>query len=777
MPYNVDGRAKLHKIMKGANMKKTYPQFMCRVIFLIAVVCAFALSSCETDDPVDGIDVDQFSITVDADTTMGVVGQTFVITTRVSAGEPFGGLTYSWDFSDSGSPSADAGSPGETAVFSFTGPGTFMVQVTATDVAGNSATAGAQYQIYEAAEKQSVGTIEGGDVITAADVERLEDYLNGMDSLTADQIAAADVNLDGYIDQNDVELLRAAIGDTAPTYFSADNATIGTSVLVIHPALTDQSAVVTLGFDTTAAGTWDAACQTEMQEQENARDILFLRSRPGYLVFTIPPAYSCLTSAETANVVMLVTSGGLTTVITLKEGFRLEPLPQVTGTPGDLVLDALATMQSSLATMEDGLSEYAETLAADTNERAALVGLMQAAREIFDEQYEEFVAGFDELDDTTRQAWDQMAKARGMDSLTTRMRQERVRMEADIQRLRDSRRMSTSTGQALISLICGFKTMINLSGQVSDINDEIAGYLEYVDYWPVNRLPVVGPVITFLSGVSQIIAAATDIISTVGEYVPQLNDKIDTEADPKELWVGDSTKITAGISVNISSGLCNKVGGEAVDDITSKIKEQLTKRIASNIPIANKYFKAAKYSTDNMSWIVSKIYDVVGSIAGAIVDASGLQGYMSSLAKKFCDLFSDPVLPLDTAFLEASCGTLSNGLWTCVDSCIGNTTFSGEKDICGNDIPASALVECKANTTTTSSSSSSTSSSSTTTTIENKQCKCYDSGVTFTVISDNGMSPDCGEASYCVSMSGTGLIDDGKIMSDPPYCTMQINCP
>lgn len=752
-------------------MKKRGAFFIAAAGILAAgIAAALNLTACKYDREIREL-FDRFTIAADADTTIGVTGQEFTLSVRVTGSmsrirPDISGLTFTWtrlvetDDETEGR-QEDMGLTGSSETLSFAEPGEYIVQVTAQDRDGNTATSGAVFHVYDPAGTHLVGDIDASGAVTEADADLLEGYLGG--TVVFDQARAqrADVNLDNTIDAADLALVQGAAGAAAPTYVGADSAGTGGSVFVIHPALTDPAASVSLRFETTTAGTYTAGCVEEMAGRTPAAgDIMFHRSAPGYLVFAIPPKYACLTAAETVSVIMTVDG----TDITLKTGFQIQPLPEVTGVPGSLVLESLDTIDAGMQTLEDGIGDYVDEIGGDSTGTAALAGMVDTARDMYGDSSSQFARAFNQLDYQTKLAWERMARAQGMDDLVSELKEEQVSLRDHIEALRAQRaRAAIVNPQTLLNLICGFNKVIDLSSKIADINDKIAGYLEYVDWWPLNRAPVVGPAVTFLSGVSEVISAATDIIAKIGAYVPKLADKIKVAVTNAAMILGDSTEVTAGIVVQIAKGLCDNGAGNLVDKVMGDLKTFLTNRIGSKVPVANKYFKAARYKVEKMGWAVKKLYQAVGKIAGAVIDASGLKGYLSDLADAFCSAFGnavDPQIPVSSDYIEASCPALSGKTWTCTESCIGTVSFDAEKTDCGKTRTGSASATCSA---------------------EQKVCKCDDSGVTFTVIPGDWTDwGDCGEATACHSIKMDEDINDGETIEavyGDSGCKMQVHCP
>ena len=146
--------------------------------------------------------------------------------------------------------------------------------------------------------------------------------------------------------------------------------------------------------------------------------------------------------------------------------------------------------------------------------------------------------------------------------------------------------------------------------------DRVKDTLEYLDWFPLNVAPVVGPTIQFLSKISDIIATVTDIISEIGKFIPTLGDSLNVTASSAALTIGQSTTLAVAITVNIATDLCKVAGGSFVDKFINSIKDKITKRIASSVPGLSSLFNYYDYSLEDMDWATGYLYEGIGSLAG-----------------------------------------------------------------------------------------------------------------------------------------------------------------
>jgi hypothetical protein len=633
-----------------------------------------------------------FTVLVDG-VTSTVVGGELALAARVGAGDATG-VTWAWTLPAGVTLAPGASATSATASFLFATAGEYLLGVTATR--GSDVVTGGALVHVHAADPPALGTLTGGPRPTAADVALLAAYLAGQGTLTRAQSLAADLDLDGRVGRSDLELLEraAALTATAPVHVTPlEGATLST-VMVVHAALLDPAASVTVRLVPTTAGTWDAACLAAQDGKPHSAEATSSRSRPGYLVFSVPARYHCLTGAETVRVELDV--GGTTHVAV--NGFRVVPLPAVSDHPGAPVMEAMGRLRLALAALPAAAASYADQVGATQDEKAFMQGTAQRSAEWFTEVYKEFFLAFQQLDAPTRGVWEQLARAQGLDDALEELRALTPGVTF-IPGQSVPPPLSPAQAQAIINAICDFNRVADVASKVADINDTIAGALEYLDWFPLNKAPVVGPAISFLSTASNIVSVITDMIGAVAAYVPALGDEIQVRSAPAALNLAASTTLSAHLEIRVASGLCDNLTGAAVGSLVDSLKDTLARKLASKVPYANRAFKKAKYDRDEMNWAVGKVYDAISWVAGKIIDASGLEGYLENLAKTICEKIQDPSLPVELDSLTAGCGSVNQDAWTCTAPCSGYpqaraVAFSGEKSICREPKPARGQVTC-----------------------------------------------------------------------------------
>ncbi len=649
------------------------------------------------------ISLDDFAITASTNKTIGVVNDTFTLSAKLIGGTPNGDLTFKWSLPE-GLEVPDGAAEGATIEVKASAEGEFLVEVIATDAAGNTVKSGVILNIYPAGQTYSWGDLGGDDgLLTQTDVDLLKNYLDGTGKLDIEQIHAADINLDNRIDETDLALIENAAqnGDPAPVYVSLTSASMGNSVLVIHPALLDPSKDAHIEFAPNGTPQFDETCLSNLGDDEEASRFYSVRAKPGILTFGIPAKYACLNEDTTGVLKLIVGNDTDTQEIMLNDSFTISALPPIPSDakPGELVIESMGRARMAIASLYDAGDAYADAIGATAEEKAIIIGSLKAASEMFDEQYGQFFVAWQKLDDSAKAMWERMARAQGLEDLVAQLKDasEELTYAHMMYRNQAVKAISADIGESLIKLICAFNKIADVSDKIAKINSKISSAMKYINNWFFRSLPMVGPVITFFANLSNLIGAVTDIIEMIKGFVPELGN-ISVIAQPAALLVGQVAKIAASIKIKIISGLCNLAAGNKIEELMDKLNNMLTKRIISSIPVASSYYRHVHFKRNKMGWVARKIYDLISWAAGKLLDATGIQEYMEKLAEKFCNLFGDPSMPIHTDFLKSSCGTLSNSKWTCTNDCAGNPprtiTISGTKDVCGDDKKGKTTLTC-----------------------------------------------------------------------------------
>ena len=605
-----------------------------------------------------------FTVLVETDSTLLKTGAAVALAARMGRGEADGELSYVWDV-DGGDVVQQDGAAMEV---SFSTAGRYLVQVTATDEAGETASAGVLLSVVEGVSFL-VGDVDGDGEVAPADLEAAEAQVGGDALLTEDEFDRADVDLDGRLDQADLDLIQNAIddGQGAPAALWPAAGSLGTRLRLIHPLLLNLEDRVQVQF-------------------EGSDPMTPMRGKPGYAAFVVPPDQDAAKDIE----LRLLVNGEEAAAF----AFQVLPLPAASAEPGAKVVEAFEELETLLQYMPGLIHAYADAMQLTEDEQATLRGMLEVSLNSYTAHQAKFIAAFGMMGPDGRAAFEQVALGNGLDDVLADIQDMRTYLESieeEYGLLNDQ--ISIGAANTLIGVLCAAQQIADISSKVAEINEIASGYLDWFDWWPLNKAPIVGQVITFLSGLSTAIGAITDIIGVVAEYLPEFGD-LEAEAKPGVLDIGVSTNITVTIEIVISTKLCGKAAGAGIDSLMGTLNDALSKRLGGMIPLASSAFKKAKWDRDNMGTILGLVYDAVSAISGAILDALGIQGVLENLADKICALLENPTLPVDPDKIDATCGAVGAGIWTCTVNCIGSVGFTATKTLCGEKKTGGASVGC-----------------------------------------------------------------------------------
>jgi hypothetical protein len=612
---------------------------------------------------------EKFTVNLRAQTTSGVVGQVFSLEVVQARGKPGAGVVYAWDF-DGGD--ADPANPVDGAVqaVSFAEAGTYLVSVTATDGDGDSTSAGTLIRVFAAGGKFLVGDVDGDGEVAQADWDAASAHLEGAKLLPTESFRRADVDLDGRLREADLELIAQGVEDGlgVPTKLWPAQGALGRKIRLIHPALLDPAVGVVMVF-------------------EGAEPLVPVRGLPGYATFIVPPELD-----KPGTVKLALQADGKTAD---EWDFEVLPLPQASKEPGSKVLLAMELLEEALVAYPEKLDTFLGVFSATPEQAAAIQGMMEVARDSFITHRQAFAEAFSKMEPEGRAAFEQIALANGLDEVIERLQGLDGGDSGGAAPFAGTCALTPGQAATLLGVLCAALDIADIASQVAEINSIAADYLGWFDWWPLNTLPIVGQVINFLSSLSNAISALTDLVGMIAEFLPDIGE-MKVEASPAALELGAAAQAKASVKILLGSKLCSAGLGALIGSLMDQIKDMLTNKLGASIPLASSAFKQYDFDREKMDTVTGLVYDAVGGIVGAVVDALGLQDALTSLANAICDaLGGDPWLPLGPEVLSASCGSMNNGAWTCVEACIGGVTVNGKSEICGKARQAQAGLECK----------------------------------------------------------------------------------
>lgn len=621
--------------------------------------------------------LDPFAVAIDASSGAAAPGAAFTFEariTRVDAPD----VRFEWDVGDGQAGALD----GPTVQVSFAAAGAHDVRVTVTDEDGAAVVAGATVFVFADDPGRRIGDVNGDGALDAADRAAVDGVFAAESALSADGFDRADIDRSGRLDAADRALLDAAIEDgRGPRVVLPAAGALGRKLQLITPALFDPAATITVRVG-------DGAPQVPA------------RPEPGYALLTVPPD---------------VGPAGASTVIVEADGvevqrfdFEVLPTPAASAAPGARVIEALAAVQELATALPEVVDRSLVTLEADDTERAIVAGMLRVSLASFENHRAAFEEAFARMEPEGRAAFEQVALANDLDAVLAEI----DGLRAELQRLgvaRGSLRadlraegligvqrqaLNAAQGAVLLDTLCAAQGIADVASKVAEINEIAAGFIDAFDFFPVNILPGVGQVIRFLSGISAAIGAITDVIAVVAEFLPEFGE-LQVEASAAVLLVGESATVSASIEIISLTKLCGKAADAAIGGLIETIQDTLTVRLARAIPFVGQAFRRRDFDRENAGFLTGLVFDVVGEISGAVIDALGIEEGLQSLAEKICGLLDDPNVPLGDEVLSSSCGSVAGGRFTCSEACLGSVTFSGETTICGEQRQGQTSIRCE----------------------------------------------------------------------------------
>ena len=596
-----------------------------------------------------------FVVDLEVDRVSGVVGTSFSFDASAMGNEsPI--ATWGWDFGDG--ETADTASADHT----YGATGFFLVEVTATDEGGQSVTAGVVVAIYEEGAAITalggeplparMGDVDGDGKITVADSHLILKHARGLAILgTAGQIAAADVDLDGDVDEEDARLLAGAIvaGQPVPRRITPDHGAPGTGVNVISPALLAAGAVV------------------EVQVGASAPTPLF-RPVLGYGSFLIP--------FDAVSNVMSNLQGQTVQIRILVDGaeedsfdFELEDPEPIEGEPGEQLLALLDEMPRVVGALRPLLSDYFDFIGATEDERAVIEALLQMADEDMAAARPQIVEGLAKLDDETRLRIQQVANANG---LTEALDDVRALLE---------QRQTQGLGDIVVTSICLTKTLERTRAQIDKVVGWICSFVEICAIVPSPAQPFCVALVPACAAY----ATTGTLIQMVSNLLPNIDSELLVTASPSVLGAGDQAELRVYARLRGIEGFCLEGGRNLEDALRFEFSKFLFRKLGG-ARVARTVL--GRYPVDQRGGlkkeVVERLQKTLDFLVKRAFSALGINDLMKGIQTKVCSAVQDALgpspftVPVDDAmFLDppAEVGSISGDapeIFTC-DPPLGTT--------------------------------------------------------------------------------------------------------
>jgi len=412
--------------------------------------------------------VEKFTVIVTTNSTSGIPGQEFTLEARVGRGQATGGVTYEWDF---GAGQAVGGHPlhGATQTVGFDQEGRHVVSVVATDEDDNRASSGVFMTIVPV-EDYRVGDVDDDGTVSQADVTLAAQHLAGDLVLTPAEFLRAEVSLDGFLNQFDLDLIQMAVDQaaSAPRHLWPAAGSLGAHIRLIHPALLAPEAEVVVEFD-------------------QSGPLVPVRGRPGYATFVVPPQF---TDSQTITIALEVEGQ-------MADSFEFEvfSLPAASAQAGERVKEGVAVLGEVLQVLPLMLDTYMDQLSVDEQQQSVMLGMTQVAMESYAVSSAAFVDTFDQLDAQARAAFEQVALANGLEETVSELQDLKETLEAASLFEQGPYFITAEEAASLMDAVCSALAVAEAADDMAMVSEIAAGYLGWFDTWPADTSPVLGEVI------------------------------------------------------------------------------------------------------------------------------------------------------------------------------------------------------------------------------------------------------------------------------------------
>jgi hypothetical protein len=514
--------------------------------------------------------VSPLAISADVDHPTGVLGTTFNFTGRVvDSTSPV--EQWHWTLSDG------RVLTGMSISVSFPAPGLYGANLTATDKEGNVVHAETGVTVFDPAAQappalglpKQIGDIDGDGLITLKDAHRVSKHAGGLESLSEAAEAAADVDLDGQVTQDDARLLGQAVaaGEPLPRALLPAHGAPGVRVNLISPALLDPTTNIEL-----------AVGQSQWVQHP-------LRTVRGYATFIIPfdATHSGSMQVTPGPVEVRVLNNGVV-VDTLK--FHVEaPLP-VPANPKAELRKLLDDYVKLLQVNQDAIKQLLDQALVDGNERELLLAAYTTAHEDVAAKMATLRALLDEPGgDELARLLLIYANANGYPEFRQSLTE---LMTNGVPATQSSLRAMSVNGVApsvdeILRVLCNIKQAAKTLSTGSDVLSFACDALLIAAVVAV-AVPADGPVVdvallfAWASGCGTV-ESTLELALMLNEFVSQLDANLRFKASTTAPQAGENVKLRATIEVVGLDDLCSFGVGQGKDKLIEEVGRRAVKRL------------------------------------------------------------------------------------------------------------------------------------------------------------------------------------------------------
>ena len=605
--------------------------------------------------PPPAVTTTRFTVIAEANTTLGLEGQTFELKVRIGHGAAVGEVAWDWDL-DGGAKESGSGSLMNA---SFATEGLYAVAVIGTDEDGNKAESGVTISVVSSGALAVVGDVDGDGAVGGTDLQLLGAYLDGAGALDALEYRRADVDLDGTLTTEDLALVEGAVeaGLPAPSHLWPAEGALGARVRLVHPELLDPSAVAQVVF----AGT-DA--------------LVPMRLLPGYATFVVPPELD----SATETTLRLMVDGQEASQ------FPFTVLPPFVGSaePGSKLVQAMEETGLLMAEFQLFVDTYVTLAGLESDERAVLQGMVHVAAGSYIAGVDTFLATFSDIEPDARAGFERVALANGLDGLLADIADIKTEMAAFTGFPERALYLDPGEAEALAGILCAAHQLTETSEAVAEVAAVASAYLAWFDYWPTKDLPMSGQMIQFLVELTNQTVTIVEIAGVVSDYLPEVGG-VRVECTPAALAPGESVECSAALELQLTSSLCEDADAGGVAGIMESLENEILLNLVASVPLFGQSFESADFLRDEMDEVTALIYDSISAIAGSVLDAMNVEQLLQAMAETVCQMTEEPLLTLGAEVLDSDCGDLNDSAWQCAAQCSGVVTISATATVCGEE--------------------------------------------------------------------------------------------
>jgi hypothetical protein len=592
---------------------------------------------------------------------------------------------------------------GQVVSTTFSAPGIYSAQLTATDQNGQTTQAEIGLQVFDPATQAPpelglpplVGDVNGDSQITLQDALRIAQHAGRLTSLPTPAVLAADVDLDRQVTASDTLLLGQAVAASQPlpAVLLPDHGMPGGRVNLISPQLLDPLAKIEVEFGKSA---W-------IQEP--------LRPARGYATLVVPLD---VTDRGTVQV-----TPGPVTVRIRRDGvvvetftFQVEAPPPLPADPKAELISFLNDQASLLELNQEAVRQLLEFADLNEDQKALLLASFTVAQQEVGTEVAKLRALLDQPGgDNLARLFFRYADAVGYPAYRQRLTQflatDAVELRAELQSL-DKAGEKASVDE-ILNILCKIKS---ISGQIDNAGDILGWTCDamLVSAIVAVAVPVVGEVVNpaLLVAWFNICGSAEaflEIPLLINSFIQTMDADLRLEASTTNPKPGEAVTLRAKIELVGIDDLCSFSAGQGSDKLIEALSKKAIERLLKK--------KFALRALSNVLRVISKgvlelIEDrLAEALAGAVSD-SDIGNALEEFTNKVCDHLNRGVPLTDdlSKILQGpdpNVGSLTfpgdgTAQYLCPSAgspSAPNVTFTATRNICSEQAQKQVMVRCQ----------------------------------------------------------------------------------